>query len=53
MLYTGIDYHRSFSYLTTMNEKGEIISQKKLPQAGTGSMTTWRTKVLRSSYLIH
>jgi transposase len=34
MLYTGIDYHRSFSYLTTMNEKGEIISQKKLPSNG-------------------
>jgi len=31
MLYTGIDYHRSFSYLTTMDEKGEIIGQKKLP----------------------
>jgi hypothetical protein len=25
MLYTGLDYHRSFSYATTMNEKGEII----------------------------
>jgi transposase len=34
MLYTGIDYHRSFSYLTTMNEKGEIVSQKKLPSNG-------------------
>jgi len=34
MLYTGIDYHRSFSYLTTMNEKGEIINQKKLPSNG-------------------
>jgi len=34
MLYTGIDYHRSFSYLTTMNEKGEIITQKKLPSNG-------------------
>ncbi len=31
MLYTRIDYHRSFSYLTTMNEKGEAITQKKLP----------------------
>jgi hypothetical protein len=26
MLYTGFDYHRSFSYLTTMNEKGEIAA---------------------------
>jgi len=34
MLYTGVDYHRSFSYLTTMNEKGEIIAQKKLPSNG-------------------
>ena len=33
MLYTGIDYHRSFSYLTTMNEKGEIINQKKCCQS--------------------
>lgn len=31
MLYTGIDYHRSSSYLTTMNEKGEIINQRELP----------------------
>jgi transposase len=34
MLYTGIDYHRSFSYLTTMDEKGEVITQKKLPSNG-------------------
>jgi transposase len=34
MLYTGVDYHRSFSYLTTMNEKGEVVSQKKLPSNG-------------------
>ena len=34
MLYTGIDYHRSFSYLTTMDEKGDIIGQKKLPSNG-------------------
>jgi len=34
MLYIGIDYHRSFSYLTTMDEKGEIIGQKKLPSNG-------------------
>jgi transposase len=34
MLYTGIDHHRSFSYLTTMNERGEIIAQKKLPSNG-------------------
>ena len=34
MLYTGVDYHRSFSYLTKMNEKGNIINQKKLPGNG-------------------
>ena len=34
MLYTGVDYHRSFSYLTTMNKKCEIIAQKKLPSNG-------------------
>ena len=34
MLYTGLDYHRSFSYITTMNEKGEVIGQKKLPSNG-------------------
>ena len=27
MLYTGLNYHRSFSYVTTMNEKGEVIGQ--------------------------
>lgn len=31
MLYTGLDYRRSFSYITIMNDRGEIISQKKLP----------------------
>lgn len=34
MLYTGLDYHKSFSYITTMNDRGEIISQKKLPSNG-------------------
>jgi transposase len=34
MLYTGLDYHKSFSYITTMNERGEILSQKKLPSNG-------------------
>ena len=34
MLYTGLDYHRSFSYITTVNNKGKIISQKKLPSSG-------------------
>ena len=34
MLYTGLDLHKSFSYITTMNEKGEIVGQKKLPSNG-------------------
>ena len=34
MLYTGLDYHRRFSYITTMNGEGQIISQKKLPSNG-------------------
>jgi len=34
MLYTGLDLHKSFSYITTMNDKGEIVDQKKLPSNG-------------------
>ena len=34
MLYTGIDLHRSFSYITIMNDRGEIVGQKKLPSNG-------------------
>ena len=34
MLYTGVDYHRSFSYITTMNGRGQIVGQKKLPSNG-------------------
>jgi len=34
MLYTGLDFHRNFTYITTMNAKGEIIGQKKLPSNG-------------------
>ncbi|HEX76362.1 MAG TPA: IS110 family transposase [Dehalococcoidia bacterium] len=34
MLYTGLDLHRSFSYITTMNDKGKIVGQKKLPSNG-------------------
>lgn len=34
MLYTGLDFHRSFTYVTTMDGKGEIIGQKKLPSNG-------------------
>jgi len=34
MLYTGLDFHRSFSYITTMNDRGEIVGQKKLPSNG-------------------
>lgn len=34
MLYTGLDYHRSFSYITTMDDEGKIINQRKLPSNG-------------------
>ena len=34
MLYTGLDFHRSFTYATTMDEKGVILAQKKLPSNG-------------------
>ena len=34
MLYTSLDFHRSFTYVTTMDEKGEILGQKKLPSNG-------------------
>jgi len=34
MLYTGLDLHKSFSYITTMNGDGEIVGQKKLPSNG-------------------
>ena len=34
MLYTGLDLHKSFSYITIMNDRGEVISQKKLPSNG-------------------
>ena len=34
MLYTGLDLHKSFSYITTMDDKGQIVGQKKLPSNG-------------------
>jgi len=34
MLYTGLDLHRSFSYITTVDDKGKIVGQKKLPSNG-------------------
>ena len=34
MLYTGLDLHKSFSCVTTMNNKGEIVGQKKLLSNG-------------------
>ena len=34
MLYTGLDFHRSYTYVTTMNDKREIIGQKRLPSNG-------------------
>jgi hypothetical protein len=29
MLYTAVGRHRSFSYLTTMDDKGEVIASKE------------------------
>jgi transposase len=34
MLYTGLDLHRSFSYVTTVDDNGKIVGQKKLPSNG-------------------
>ena len=34
MLQTSWDFYRSFSYITTTNDKGEIIGQEKLPSNG-------------------
>ena len=34
MLYTDLDLHKSFSYITTMDDKGQIVGQKKLPSNG-------------------
>jgi hypothetical protein len=34
MLYTRLDLHRSFYYITTMNDEGEVVGQKKLPSNG-------------------
>ena len=32
MLYTGLDFHKSFSYITTMDDKGQIVAQKKVTE---------------------
>lgn len=34
MLCTGLDLHRSLSYITAMDERGQIIGQKRLPGNG-------------------
>ncbi len=34
MFYRGLDYLRSFSFITTMKNKGEIVGRKKLPSNG-------------------
>ena len=31
MFYSGIDLHKDMSFITTINEKGKIIAQQKLP----------------------
>jgi hypothetical protein len=30
MYYTGIDLHKNFSHLTTVDEKGVVIEQQKI-----------------------
>ena len=32
MLYTGLDFHKSFSYITTMDDKGQIVAQEKVTE---------------------
>ena len=34
MLHTALDLHKSFSYITVMNDRGEVLRQKKLPSNG-------------------
>jgi transposase len=34
VLYTGLDLHKNFSYITTMDAKGRIVGQKKVPSNG-------------------
>jgi len=34
MLFTGLDLHKSFSYVTTITDKGRIVGQRKLPSNG-------------------
>ena len=43
MLYTGLDLHKSFSYITTMNDKGQIVGQKNL-HIGTDYQQTTRSR---------
>jgi hypothetical protein len=31
MMYTGLDLHKRYSYLTTVDERGKLIYQGKLP----------------------
>jgi hypothetical protein len=34
MFYKGLDYHRGLSYVTILNDKGDIVGQKKLSSNG-------------------
>lgn len=34
MRYVGVDYHRSFSYLTVMDEKGRVVKEAKVSSTG-------------------
>ena len=41
MLYTGLDLHRSFSYITTMNDKGDIEQAAPALPGKPGEGTDW------------
>ena len=32
ILYTGLDFHKSYSYIMTMDDKGQIVAQKKVTE---------------------
>lgn len=32
ILYAGLDFHKSYSYIMTMDDKGQIVAQKKVTE---------------------
>ena len=41
MIYAGIDVHKKFSYVTSMNERGEIIKQGRIEHGNEISNAPW------------